>query len=155
MFGRNRVNVLEVMTVSLWQRMRGVFNSHRDELQQPRSFNLEAAMLNEVNTIADQEQRSVDEVVSDLLAFALRHRRAAEENLARWSTLTPREQQVASLVAEGCTNQEIADRLVISIDTAKTHVRNSVKKFGLRTKLDLRQALSDWDFSDWQEANLD
>ncbi|MEJ2709620.1 MAG: helix-turn-helix transcriptional regulator, partial [Anaerolineales bacterium] len=67
----------------------------------------------------------------------------------------PREQQVASLVAEGCTNQEIADRLVISIDTAKTHVRNSVKKFGLRTKLDLRQALSDWDFSDWQEANLD
>lgn len=149
------MNVLEVMTVSLWQRLRRVFNSHRDELQQPRSFNLGAAMLNEVNAIADQEQRPADEVVSDLLAFALRHRMAAEENLARWSTLTPREQQVASLVAEGCTNQEIADRLVISIDTAKTHVRNSFKKFGLRTKLDLRQALSDWDFSDWQEANLD
>jgi DNA-binding CsgD family transcriptional regulator len=155
MFDRNRVDVLEVMTVSLWQRMRRVFNSHRDELQQPRSFNLGVAMLNEVNAIANQEQRPADEVVSDLLAFALRHRMAAEENLARWSTLTPREQQVASLVAEGYTNQEIADRLVISIDTAKTHVRNSVKKFGLRTKLDLRQALSDWDFSDWQEANLD
>lgn len=149
------MNPLEVMSVSIWQRMRSVFRSHTEESQQPRSFHLEAAMLNEVRTIADQEQRPADEVVSDLLAFALRHRRAAEENLACWSTLSPREQQVASLVAEGCTNQEIADRLVISIDTAKTHVRNSVKKFGLRTKLDLRQALSDWDFSAWQEANLD
>jgi DNA-binding NarL/FixJ family response regulator len=155
MLGRNRLNPLEVMPVSLWQRMRNVFPSHSEQPSQPQPFHLDAAMLKEVRAIAEQEQRPADQVVSDLLAFALRHRRAAEENLARWSTLSPREQQVASLVAEGCTNREIAERLVISIDTAKTHVRNSVKKFGLRTKLDLRQALSDWDFSAWQEANLD
>lgn len=149
------MNVLEVTPVSFWQRMRNMFRSHSEQSSQPRSFDLDATMLKEVRAIAEQEQRPADEVVSDLLAFALRHRRAAEENLARWSTLSPREQQVASLVAEGCTNREIAERLVISIDTAKTHVRNSVKKFGLRTKLDLRQALSDWDFSTWQEANLD
>jgi two-component system NarL family response regulator len=39
-------------------------------------------------------------------------------------TLTPREKQVLSLVALGRTDQEIAAELVISIHTAKSHMRN-------------------------------
>ncbi|MBN1249743.1 MAG: response regulator transcription factor [Anaerolineae bacterium] len=42
--------------------------------------------------------------------------------------LTPREQEVLGLVAEGHTDQEIADRLHISIHTVKTHVRNILAK---------------------------
>ncbi len=37
-------------------------------------------------------------------------------------TLTPREREIVTLVAEGLTNDEIADRLVVSPATARTHV---------------------------------
>jgi DNA-binding NarL/FixJ family response regulator len=51
--------------------------------------------------------------------------------------LTPREIEVLKLVAEGRTNQEIADRLVLSIKTIQAHRANVMEKLGLHdiTKL--------------------
>jgi non-specific serine/threonine protein kinase len=53
------------------------------------------------------------------------------------SPLTRREQQVASLVAEGLSNREIAARLVLSTRTAEGHVENILIKlgFGSRTQI--------------------
>lgn len=45
--------------------------------------------------------------------------------------LTQREQEVLSLVAEGASDQEIADDLSISIHTVKTHMRNILSKLHL------------------------
>jgi NarL family two-component system response regulator LiaR len=42
--------------------------------------------------------------------------------------LTPREQQVLSLAAQAATDQEIADALMISINTVKSHMRNILAK---------------------------
>ena len=44
--------------------------------------------------------------------------------------LTPRQQEVARLVARGCTNKQIAQRLGISRFTAETHVRNILERLG-------------------------
>ena len=46
--------------------------------------------------------------------------------------LTPREEVVLRLVAEGRTNQEIADQLTLSIKTVQTHRANVMEKLGLR-----------------------
>jgi DNA-binding NarL/FixJ family response regulator len=43
-------------------------------------------------------------------------------------TLTEREREVVALVAEGLSNQEIAERLVISPATARTHVHRAMGK---------------------------
>jgi DNA-binding CsgD family transcriptional regulator/predicted negative regulator of RcsB-dependent stress response len=48
--------------------------------------------------------------------------------------LTKREQEVLSLLAEGLTNAEIADRLVVSRRTAEHHVANILGKLGLRSR---------------------
>jgi PAS domain S-box-containing protein len=51
--------------------------------------------------------------------------------------LTPREREVVSLVALGLTSPEIAERLVISPATVKTHVQNAMVKTGARTRAHL------------------
>lgn len=45
--------------------------------------------------------------------------------------LTHREQEVLSLVAQGASDKEIADALVISVHTVKTHMRNILSKLHL------------------------
>jgi len=46
------------------------------------------------------------------------------------STLTRREMQVLHLLAQGCTNRVIGDRLVISEETTRTHVKSILHKLG-------------------------
>jgi DNA-binding NarL/FixJ family response regulator len=48
--------------------------------------------------------------------------------------LTPREREVLQLVAEGKTNQEIADGLVIEVGTVKNHVHSILKKLEVSSR---------------------
>jgi DNA-binding NarL/FixJ family response regulator len=51
--------------------------------------------------------------------------------------LTPREEEVVKLIAEGNSAKEIADTLVISVKTVDRHRANVLAKLGLRDRLDL------------------
>ncbi|MGC4948938.1 helix-turn-helix transcriptional regulator [Streptomyces sp. DT224] len=50
------------------------------------------------------------------------------------ATLTPREREIAGLVAEGLTNQAIASRLYLSHRTVETHVSRVFRKAGVTTR---------------------
>src|SRR5262245_11114305 len=50
------------------------------------------------------------------------------------TALTPREYEVAQLVAHGLTNREIAEELVISAKTAKNHVQRVLDKLGVSSR---------------------
>jgi DNA-binding NarL/FixJ family response regulator len=51
--------------------------------------------------------------------------------------LTDREREVMALVAEGLSNDDLAERLVISAATAKTHVNRAMTKLGARDRAQL------------------
>ena len=60
-------------------------------------------------------------------------------SLIRWFTrsgsgLTPREAEVVSLIADGLTNVEIAERLVVSTTTVKSHINQRFARAGLRDR---------------------
>ena len=51
--------------------------------------------------------------------------------------LTPREQEVVKLIAEGHTSEEIAETLVISKKTVERHRANILEKLGMRNRVEL------------------
>jgi len=83
----------------------------------------------------------VDEVADAILAVARGEvhldAEAAEylmKEQAGIRALTPRELEVLGLLAEGCSNQEIARRLAITERTARTHVSNLLGKLNLGSR---------------------
>ena len=57
--------------------------------------------------------------------------------------LTPREWEIAQLLGEGLSNKEIADRLVISLRTAETHVERILSKLGFTSRLQVPSWVAD------------
>lgn len=59
-------------------------------------------------------------------------------------SLTPREDDVATLVVDGLTNREIADRLSVTEKTVETHLASIFGKLGIKSRSQLElQLLSD------------
>jgi DNA-binding CsgD family transcriptional regulator len=114
-----------------------------------RSFALNASLHSALMDLADQEQRSVAEVQSDLLTDALRRRQTHDELWQRWQKLSPREQDVTAFTCLGYTNRQIAVKLSIAEDTVKWYVRKILVKFDIRSKYVLQMHFGGWDFSKW------
>ena len=72
----------------------------------------------------DFESREID--LLDALEPFLR--RAMLRGMQRYEALTPRESDVAALVARGCTDRDIARLLSIGFATARTHMNNAMRK---------------------------
>jgi DNA-binding NarL/FixJ family response regulator len=63
--------------------------------------------------------------------------RARQDLPLREDPLSPREQEVIKLVAEGYTNKQIAETLVISEKTVERHRANILDKLGMRDRVEL------------------
>jgi DNA-binding NarL/FixJ family response regulator len=95
-----------------------------------------ADLLRAVRAVAAGEALLSPSVTRRLIAeFAARAKEPSPRS--DLDVLTEREREVVALVAEGLSNDEIAERLVLSPATAKTHVSRAMVKLGIRDRAQL------------------
>jgi DNA-binding NarL/FixJ family response regulator len=95
-----------------------------------------AELLQAVRAVAAGDALLSPSVTRRLIReFAARTREAPRSPTL--DALTEREREVMALVAEGLTNDEIGERLVVSPLTAKTHVSRAMVKLGARDRIQL------------------
>ena len=83
---------------------------------------------------AGQQLLTTREIVA-LLELAGQQRMQQREVLAALARLTPRELDVLQALADGLNDREIAQRLHIATETARTHMVNILRKLGVDSRL--------------------
>lgn len=90
-----------------------------------------------MRTVADGDALLSPSVTRKLISqFAAQPARRVTPH-PQLETLTGREREILGLVGEGLNNEEIAERLVISPATARTHVSRAMVKLGARDRAQL------------------
>ena len=90
-----------------------------------------AELIEAVLAVARGEPRIAPAMASRMLADMGRGSAPPDDPVA---LLSDREREVLALLAEGLRNREIAERLVISEPTVKTHVRHVLEKLRIRNR---------------------
>lgn len=89
----------------------------------------EAELAEAIRTVHSGEQYLSDEVQQRLIAKATRRKTSGNSFIPK---LTRREKEVLELIVEEFTNQEIAERLFITVSTVETHRMNLCTKLNAR-----------------------
>ncbi len=111
-----------------------------------RDSELVARSMEPAETYEKYAARGAVMGIAEAMAFALDEQppaartRRESRSTASDSPLTRREREVALLVQEGLSNQQIAERLVLSTRTAEAHVENILRKLGFSS----RAAVASW-----------
>jgi DNA-binding NarL/FixJ family response regulator len=75
-------------------------------------------------------------MLGDLLSQLVQSKERQNDVLRRLSRLTRREREVLALLVEGADNDLVAQRLVISPETARTHIQNILGKLDVHSRLE-------------------
>ncbi len=86
----------------------------------------QAVLLRAVRAVANGESLFSPEIAARLIQFFANLKPAA--SLELFPELTGREREILALIAQGATNAEIAEKLVISMKTVRNHVSNIFSK---------------------------
>lgn len=96
-----------------------------------------------VEDIADAVRRAhageimlPSQLIGRLINSLAQRRREQVERHQLAERLTAREKEILTQIAEGADNKTIADRLVVSPHTVRTHVQNLLAKLGAHSKLE-------------------
>jgi DNA-binding NarL/FixJ family response regulator len=93
-------------------------------------------LIDATRAIHDGETLIPRRMLGPLLSRLILRRREQDDALRRAGRLTRREREVLALLAEGADNDAIAQRLVISPQTARTHIQNVLSKLGVHSRLE-------------------
>ena len=116
-----------------WQ---GEFRVRRRDGSVFTAFVKDTPILDGAGTLVGIVGVSID-VNDPALADAVRNAASGDRYaMRRTRQLSPREREVLALLARGLTGEQIAERLVLSPETVRTHIRNAREKLGASTRVE-------------------
>ena len=92
-------------------------------------------MLREIIKIQAVIKSKISKQFMNDLMFIVEKRLKRKKKASAMIELSNRETDTLRLIAENLSNQEIADRLFVSLTTTKTHVRNILQKLNVKTRI--------------------
>ncbi len=123
-----------------------VLTASNDRLQYARSIEAGASgvmnkaaglqeIISAVRRLSEGENLLSPKEVIEMLRLVGEYREKTRDSQAALARLTRREREVLQALADGLNDKEIADRLKISTETARTHMVNILGKLGVDSRL--------------------
>ncbi len=94
-------------------------------------------LLSAIRTVARGEVFLYPSLASRLVQDYIKRADDDGDEAQMYDELTPREKEVLVLIAEGLSNAEIGQQLVISVKTVDRHRENIMRKLNMRSRIDL------------------
>lgn len=116
-------------------------------LRRKRIFAVDADTYETLRLVAEREKRSPQEVATRLFQQAAYAQTTQSWALQCWEQLSPRQKQITAYICRGDSTRQIAGHLCISQTTVKSHVEIIMRKFGVNSRVALRQLLAPWDLT--------
>ena len=116
----------------------------------PKQDSTTEILLEAIRTISNGDEfysPSISKIV--LKSFINKVKNASVGDVSKKHQLTSREMEILKLYVEGCTNNEIAEKLNLSVFTIKTHKNNIMQKYNFKStvemiKFALRNNIVEW-----------
>ncbi|HZY24950.1 MAG TPA: response regulator transcription factor, partial [Bacteroidales bacterium] len=116
----------------------------------PKQDSTTEILLEAIRTISNGDEYyspSISKIV--LKSFIKNAKNLSIGDAAKKHQLTSREKEILKLYVEGCTNNEIAEKLNLSVFTIKTHKNNIMQKYNFKStvemiKFALRNNIVEW-----------
>jgi len=105
----------------------------------PKQDTTKAELIKAVRTLWKGGQYFSDSIAQAVIRIYSNTARKnpGPESVARAHALTAREREILRMYAEGFSNQEISEKLNISVRTVETHKNNIMQKYNFRSTVDM------------------
>ncbi len=89
------------------------------------------------NALSEEVVKGIETVMAGDTYFSRDIDRMMKKRINHAVWLTARERELLRHIVDGCTNQEIADRMFLSVETIKTYRKNLIHKLGTKNSAEL------------------
>lgn len=101
------------------------------------------ALIDSIRAIAKGDIAIPPRLLHGVLAEMVAHRRRRDGVEEALDEMTPREKQVMELAVTGASNDDIAESLIISPETVRTHLQRGLTKLGVHSRSEALALLSE------------
>ncbi|HPT09866.1 MAG TPA: response regulator transcription factor [Bacteroidales bacterium] len=132
---------IKILVLSMYVTDDYIFNTLKEGAMGylPKQDTTKSELLKAIRTVYKGHQYFSDSIAQQIaMSYSKKAKKSADMDSAVHShDLTNREREILRLYADGFSNQEISEKLTISIRTVETHKNNIMQKFNFRSTVDM------------------
>ncbi len=114
-----------------------ILTSHDEYTMVNRAMAVGASGYIHKNALSEEVVKGIETVMTGGKYFSSEINLLMKKRVDHAVWLTAREQELLRHIVDGCTNQEIADKMFLSVETIKTYRKNLVLKLGTKNAAEL------------------